>query len=330
MRAGAVSAICYSPQSYREVLVADIQQLTELRQQPGVVWVNVDVLDAETVDEVGTVFGIHRLALRAVLEANQRPKVDLYGDTVFAIVRLARRCERLETEQVSMFLGKEFLLTFQEDPGDCFQDVRAACRREGSRLRSMGADYLMYSLLDAIINSYFPLLETYDEELEDLEEHAFVKAEKDAIARIHEVKRDLLTLRRSAWPHREVINALTREDMPVSVETRIYMNDCYQRTIQVIDLMENYREIAGSLTEGYLSTVSNKLNEVMKVLTVFMAIFVPLSFIASLYGMNFQPSASPLNMPETVWYWGYPFALTLMAAVAGTLVAWFKKRGWWF
>lgn len=328
MLAGAVSAICYSPESYEEVLLKDAQQLADLRLRHSVVWVNVDVLDPVTVEEIGEAFGIHRLALSAVLEPNQRPKVELYGGTCFVIVRLASYCERLATEQVSMFCGPDFVLTFQEEPGDCFQQVRVHCRRAGSRLRSMGADYLMYSLLDAIIDSYFPLLELYDERLEDLEQEAFATPGKDTIADIHQVKRELLTLRRSAWPHREVINALTHEDMPVAKETRMYMRDCYQRTIQVIDLMENYREIAASLTEGYLSTVSNKLNEVMKLLTIFMAIFVPLSFIASLYGMNFRPEASPFNMPETMWRYGYPFALGLMLLVAGSLLYYFRRRGW--
>jgi len=324
----AVSAICYGPGSVEEVAIDDVRQISVLRERFPVVWVNVDALDNATIEEIGTAFGIHRLAVASVLEGDQRPKVEVYDDSCFVIARMARYCDHLITEQVSIFLGPGFVVTFQEIPGDCFESVRANARREGSRLRSAGSDYLAYALINAVIDSYFPLLETLDERLDELEHQAFVAPGAGTISDIHDVKRELLTLRRASWPHREVVSALLHDDVPVTRETRIYLRDCYQSAVQVIDLLENYREIAASLTEGYLSTISNKLNEVMKLLTVFMAIFVPLSFIASLYGMNFQPSASPLNMPETIWYYGYPFALGLMAIVAGSLLYFFKRRGW--
>lgn len=323
-----VTATCYSPADHTEIKVTDLARLKDLRGQFPVVWVNVDVLEEDTIGRVGEAFGIHWLALRAVFEASQRPKVEQFGDIVFIVARMAACDEGLETEQLSIFLGPGFVLTFQERPGDCFDHVRNLVRREGSRLRIMGADYLAYALLDSVIDNYFPLLELYDERLEDLEREAFVSPGPSTIAKIHDIKRELLIIRRASWPHREVVNSLLHEGTPFDRETRIYLRDCYQRAVQVIDLLENYREIAASLTDGYLSTVSNRMNEVMKLLTVFMAIFVPLSFIASLYGMNFRPENSPLNMPETVWYYGYPFALGLMASVAGGLLHYFRRKGW--
>ncbi|MDP2871033.1 MAG: magnesium/cobalt transporter CorA [Bacillota bacterium] len=328
MVSSAVTATCYGPAAQVEISVKDLAQLSGLRGQYPVVWVNVDVLEEDTIGWVGEAFGIHRLALRAVFEASQRPKVEQFDDVLFIVARMTTCTDRLEIEQLSIFLGPGFVLTFQERPGDCFDQVRNLIRREGSRLRTTGADYLAYALLDSVIDSYFPLLELYDERLDDLEREAFVSPDAATISRIHDVKRELLVVRRAAWPHREVVNSLLLEGTPFDRETRIYLRDCYQRAVQIIDLLENYREIAASLTEGYLSTVSNKLNEVMKLLTVFMAIFVPLSFIASLYGMNFRPEISPLNMPETVWYYGYPFALGIMATVAGGLLYYFRRRGW--
>lgn len=328
MKPSPVTAMCYGPETYMEVSVTDLARLSELRAQFPVVWVNVDVLDEDTIERVGEAFGIHWLALRAVFQASQRPKVEQFGDIVFIVARMAACTEGLETEQLSIFLGPGFVLTFQERPGDCFDHVRNLVRREGSRLRAMGADYLAYALVDSVVDSFFPLLELYDERLDDLEREAFVSPGPSTISRIHDIKRELLVIRRAAWPHREVVNSLLHEETPFARETRIYLRDCYQRSVQVIDLLENYREIAAGLTEGYLSTVSNRMNEVMKLLTVFMAIFVPLSFIASLYGMNFRPESSPLNMPETVWYYGYPFALGLMASVAGGLLYYFRRKGW--
>ncbi len=303
-------------------------QLNDLRKRFPVVWVNVDELDEGVISRVGEAFGIHRTALRAVFEANQRPKVEQFDNVLFIVARITTRGEALETEQMSIFLGQGYVLTFQERQGDCFDPIRNLVRRDGSRLRAMGADYLAYMLVESIIDSFFPLLELYDERLDDLESEAFTSSDSGTISRIHEVKRELLVIRRAAWPHREVVNSLLLESTPFTRETRIYLRDVYQRAVQIIDLLENYREIASSLTEGYLSTVSNRLNEVMKLLTVFMAIFVPLSFIASLYGMNFRPENSPLNMPETVWYYGYPFALGLMMTVAGGLLYYFRRRGW--
>jgi magnesium transporter len=225
-------------------------------------------------------------------------------------------------------LGKNFLVTFQEFPGDCLDPVRERIRKVQGRHRSAGPDYLAYSILDAIIDGYFPVLETLGETLESLE-HDIVQKTSDQtlIARIHGVKRDLLTVRRAIWPFREAVNSLFREPSPlVNEETRLYLRDCYDHTIQLIDLLETYREVAGGLVDVYLSSVSNRMNEIMKVLTIIATIFMPLSFIAGLYGMNFNTEISPWNMPELNKPFGYPMVLLLMLAVVAALLAFFKRK----
>jgi magnesium transporter len=228
-----------------------------------------------------------------------------------------------------MFLGANFLLTFQERTGDCFDLVRDRIRRRRGHIRERKADYLAYALLDAVIDGYFPVLEACGERLESLEDAVLDKPSGEQSAQIHEMKRDLLTLRRAIWPQREMINALTRDSSAhVSDQTRVYLRDCYDHTIQLMDMLETYREIASGLVDVYLSSVSARMNEIMKLLTIIATIFIPLGFIAGLYGMNFDTGVSPWNMPELSWRWGYPFALGLMAVVAIGLLLFFRKRGW--
>jgi magnesium transporter len=238
--------------------------------------------------------------------------------------------ERLWTEQFSLFLGKGFVLTFQEGrPGDCFDPVREQIRKGVGRLREAGPDHLAYALLDAVIDAYFPVLEAYGESLEDLEEDLLWDPRRQSVIQIHAIKRDLLTLRRAIWPLRDVIGLLLREEPAfILPETHPYLRDCYDHIVQIIDLVETYRELTSSMMDVYLSSVSNRMNEIMKVLTVISTIFIPLSFIAGVYGMNFNPQASPLNMPELNWAWGYPLCLGLMGCVAGALVVYFWRRGW--
>jgi magnesium transporter len=235
----------------------------------------------------------------------------------------------LDTEQTTLFLAENALITFQEKPGDCFEPVRARLRQKRGQIRARKADYLAYSLLDAVTDAYFPVLEKYGERIEDLESQVIARPNPDLTTDIHRLKRDLLTLRRAVWPQREMINALARDTTPfIGEQTRVYLRDCYDHTVQLMDMVETYREIATSLTDIHLSGINTRLNEIMKVLTIIATIFIPLTFITGLYGMNFQSEKSPLNMPELSWYWGYPYALTLMAAVAGGLVIYFIRKGW--
>ena len=207
--------------------------------------------------------------------------------------------------------------------------VRARLRKGQSRLREAKTDYLMYALLDAVIDNYFPVLEEYGEQLERLEQALLAHPTPDSILRIHDIKRALLTLRRVIWPQREALNSLLRDEIPfLTPETHLHLRDCYDHTVQLIDLIETYRELSSDLTDVYLSSISNRTNEIMRVLTVIATLFTPLTFIAGIYGMNFNTDVSPWNMPELKWYWGYPFALMVMALVALTQLEFFWRRGW--
>jgi magnesium transporter len=233
-------------------------------------------------------------------------------------------------EQVSLIVGRNYLLTIQEEPElDAFEPVRERIRHNKGAIRQQGTDYLAYSLIDAIIDGFFPVLEDYGERLEDLQDEVVSQPTKRTLDKIHRIKRELLLLRRAIWPQRDAINSLIREDSQlVSQPVRIYLRDCYDHTVQVIDMVETYRELASNLMDIYLSSISNRMNEVMQTLTVISTIFIPLTFIAGIYGMNFDRSASPVNMPELGWYYGYPSVLAVMLAIASSLLIYFWRRGW--
>lgn len=295
-----------------------------------VVWINVDGLGStDVLEKLGTLFDLHMLALEDVLNVHHRPKIEEYDNHLFMIVRMASiRDAVLDMEQVSIFLGENFLITFQERAGDVFQPVRTRLSKQGKRQRFMTHDYLAYALIDAVIDGYFPVLEHYTDHLNTLEDLVIADPDRNIIERTHDIKRDLQIMRHGIWPMRELLNKLSG-DMPfIADDTRPYLRDCYDHVIQVIDILETYRERASGLTDIYLSSLSNKMNEVMKVLTIIATIFIPLGFIAGLYGMNFDPDVSPYNMPELRWYFGYPFALGLMGVLAGGLLGYFWRKGW--
>lgn len=325
-----IRVIAYGSEAVHEELVEDVSRIGSYLGRQPVTWVNVDGLgDAAVIRKLGEIFGIHRLALEDIINSHQRAKVDQYDNHLFVVGRMVEMADHVETEQLSLFLGKSYVLTFQERVGDAFDPVRERIRKAGGRVRNAGPDYLAYALIDAFIDNYFPVLEKYGERLESIEEDVLSRPEPVLVSRMHEVKRDLLTLRRAIWPLRETVNSLVREpSLFISDETRVYFRDCYDHTIQIIDLLENYRDVASGLMEVYLSSVSNRLNEIMKILTMFTAFFIPLSLIAGIYGMNFNTARSPFNMPELNWYLGYPFVLGLMATVALGMVTFFRRKGW--
>jgi magnesium transporter len=325
-----IRVIAYGPDTVHEELVEDVSRIHNYLGRYPVTWVNVDGLgDASVVRRLGEIFTVHRLALEDVINVHQRAKVDQYAKHLFIVGRMVGMGDRVETEQLSLFLGKDYVLTFQERVGDSFDPVRERIRKSGGRVRNAGADYLAYTLVDAFLDNYFPVLERYGERLESIEDEVLSRPEPQLVSRMHEVKRDLLTLRRAIWPLRETVNSLVREPSAfVSDETRIYFRDCYDHTIQIIDLLENYRDVASGLMEVYLSSVSNRMNEIMKILTMFTAFFIPLSLIAGIYGMNFNTARSPFNMPELNWYLGYPFVLGLMGTVALVMLTFFRKKRW--
>jgi magnesium transporter len=320
-----IKVTAYSPEFEIEEVIPDVESIRGYLLKWPVVWINVEGLgDAETIRKLGQFFDLHRLALEDVINVHQRPKVEVYKNHYFIVVRMADLRDRLETQQLSIFLGKNYVLTFQETESSRFDPIRARIRDKGGRIRQSGADYLAYAILDSCIDNYFPALEKYGEQIETLEDQVIIRPGNQFVAEIHETKRDLLILRRAVWPLREAVNSLIREPSQlITDETRIYMRDCYDHTIQVIDLLENYRDIAGDLIEVYLSSISNRLNEIMKILTIFTTIFIPLTFIAGVYGMNFR------NMPELNWHYGYLYVLGIMAALTLGMLFYFRKKGWW-
>jgi magnesium transporter len=326
-----VRAMAYGPEGIFEAdVTAELDKVPQLLRDWPVIWINVDGLgDAETIRRIGEIFHLHPLALEDAISVHQRAKVEQYPDHLFVVARMMELHDRLLSDQLSLFVGKGFVVTFQETAGDSFDPVRDRLRRGKGRLRTAGSDFLAYSLIDAVVDAYFPIIEAYGERLEEIEDEVILRPSRTTIVRVHEIKRELLVIRRAIWPLREAINTFFREPSSlISDETRLHLRDCYDHTIQVIDLCETYRELGSGLMETYLSSIGNRTNEVMKVLTIIATIFIPLTFIAGLYGMNFKTEKSPLNMPELDWYWGYPFCLAVMAVVAGGMLFFFWRRGW--
>ena len=319
-----IQVIHYTQDAVDEVDVDAVGDAARFRDRGGVTWINVNGLgDAGMVGEIGQSFGLHPLALEDALHVRQRPKVDDYESHIYAVIRMLHYEEAVETEQVSVFLGTDFVITFQEHPGDCLEPVRQRLRKGTGQLRHQGAGYLMYAILDAVIDGYFPFLESLGEIVEELEQEVVSNPTRQTLGRVHDIKRDLLNVRRSVWPLRDAINSLIREESSlVGDVARLYFRDCYDHAVQVLDIVETYRELAGGLMDVYLSSVSNRMNEVMKVLTVIATIFIPLTFIAGVYGMNFE------RMPELKWAWGYPVVWTVMIVLAIVMLVLFRRRGW--
>jgi len=320
----------YDAARFEEHAPCELERVEALWEDFAVKWLDVQGLaDLDLLRGLGEDFGLHRLALEDVVNVHQRAKVEAFDDHVYIVCRMPPRPGVAGTEQVSIFLGADYVLTFQERPGDCFDPVRQRLRAGRGRIRTEGADYLAYALIDATIDAYFPVMEELGERMEALEEQVTRAPDAGHVAAIHELRRDLLMLRRALWPMREALSQLVRDEVPpFSAQTRVYLRDCHDHVVQLIDMAEILREVASSLMDIHLSSVSMRMNETMKVLTVIATIFIPLGFIAGIYGMNFDPAASSWNMPELGWRYGYPFALGLMLAVAAGLLGWFWRRGW--
>ena len=297
-------------------------------------WVDVSGLgDRLTLEQLGQVFNLDPLVLEDVVNVPQRPKIEDRQQQLVIITQMANlkpKAAGFWLEQVSFVLGENYVLTVQEEPErDCFEPIRDRLKRNRGIIRSQGADYLVYALWDAIIDGYFPVLEAYGDRVEILEVEALEQPSNRTLSEIYQVRRELLALRRGIWSQRDALNTLIREGHPLFSDRVIpYLRDCYDHTVQIIDTIETYRELTSGLMDIYLSAVNNKMNEVMKTLTVVSSIFIPLTFIAGIYGMNFNTEASPWNMPELSWYWGYPFCLGIMTAIAMVMITYFWRRGW--
>lgn len=324
-----LTAMAYGENGLTEVTLASPRDALPLLESHPVVWINVDGLgDADVLRQLGEVFHLHPLALEDVLNTMQRPKVDPYPEHLFIVSREIAYADHLTNEQLSLFLGKNYVISFQETRGDCFAPVRGRLRDPSSRIRKLGPDYLAYALLDATVDSYFPVLEKIGDCLDELEPALLVCPKPGDVRRLHAMKRDLFHLRRAAWPLREALNVLVRDDSQfIRPETRTFLRDCVDHAIQILDLVETDRELCSDLMDVYLWSVSHRMNSVMKVLTIISTIFIPLTFIAGVYGMNFHTN-HPLNMPELEWKYGYLVFWIVCVAVGAGLLVLFWRLGW--
>lgn len=327
-----ITCIDYSADRVETRNITKFDEFITSRREPWVKvrWINVDGLnDPEAIRALAIKYGLHPLSIEDMMTTNQRPKLEPYpADTgrpahLFLIVRMLQRVEgKLESEQISFLVGHEIIITFQEAAGDVWDPIRQRIEKAGSRLREHDASFLAYALIDAIVDHCFPVLEHYGDRLEELEDLVLALPDRKTITQIHEVKRELLLLRRAIWPMREVVNAMHREPHEcMSDTTRTYLRDVYDHLIQIMDIIETYREVATSLTETYMTSMSNRLAEVMKVLTIIGTIFIPLTFLVGVYGMN-------MPIPENEWAGSYPIFWMVCLAVAGGMLYWFRKRHW--
>ena len=290
-------------------------------------WINVNgVHNVHLIEKICKHYGIHSLTIEDIVSTDQRPKIEEHEGYIYVVLKMMdydMERESIHMEQVSLLLGKDFVLSFQEKAGDTFDPVRERLRVGKGRIRSRGADYLLYALIDTVVDNYFVIMEKIGDTMAGIEEKLLVNASKEGFDAVYGLKREMLAIRRSTWPLREVIYKLEREEFPlISRDTQVFLRDVYDHTIQVIDTVETYRDLLSGMVDLYHSTVSTRTNEVMKVLTLISTIFIPLTFIVGVYGMNFEV------MPELGWKYGYLSVWIVMIIVAGFLIWLFKKRSW--
>ena len=333
----SVTVCTYDPEHYdcTRLTPAQLKGNDVFRPGPLITWINIDGLSRlDLIEKICTEFTVHPLTQEDILNTTQRPKVDLFDDYVYIVLKMhsvstQEQLAGLALEQISLVLGENFLVTFLEKTSSVFDQVRKRLSENKGRIRKMGADYLAYTLTDAIIDNFFMTLEQIGEEIETLEEQLIADPTPEGLQKIHLLKRKILLLRKSVWPLREVISTLQRDDVPfLSPAIGVYLKDLYDHTIHIIDTVETFRDIIAGMLDIYLSSLSFRMNEIMKVLTMFTAIFIPLTLIAGIYGMNFNTAKSPWNMPELNWYFGYPLMLGLMAVLGIGMVLYFKKKKW--
>ena len=318
----------YTPDAeLEERVISDPAELLAYRDRAGVTWVDVTgIHDVDLVAEIGEVFGLHPLLLEDVVHARQRPKTEEYDDHLYLVLKMLRceeEGERVDVEQVSVIVGERYVITFQETPVDTFDQIRARLRERTRRIRKAGADYLAYALVDSIVDNYFTVLETIADRIEAAEDELIEAPDEDALTEIFRLKRTLVYLRRAVWPLRDAVGALVRgETRFVKKATLPFLRDLHDHALRAVDLIETYRDMVGGMVDIYMSSVSNRMNDVMRVLTVIATIFIPLTFIAGVYGMNFD------HMPELHWPWGYYAVWGVMVAVAIALLMFFRRRRW--
>ncbi len=322
-----LSVISYDQVNFQEKEINKVEEVSSFRNKPSVTWLNIDgVHQIEILEQIGKHFGLHPLVLEDIASTGQRPKMEDFDDYIFVILRMLRFDDKeneTKTEQISLLLEPDFVISFQEKEGDVFDSIRERIRNNKGRIRKMGADYLAYALIDAVVDNYFMILEKLGETIEEIEEKLVTNPTSETLHTLHDLKREMVFLRKSVWPLREVINRLERSESPlINKSTYIYLRDVYDHTIQVIDAVETFRDMLSGMLDIYLSSVSNRMNEVMKVLTIIATIFIPLTFIAGIYGMNFR------YMPELEQAWSYPTILILMLIMAIVMLIYFRRKKW--
>lgn len=327
IESASVNVINYSDKNLNELHDVPHDQCCELIEASGVTWIDVTgIHDMKLIEGLGKCLKLHPLTLEDIVNTIQRPKTEEFSDYIYAVLKTISFDEeedRLEIEQVSMILGENYLVSFQEKDGNVFNPVRQRLRTAKGRIRSMKADYLAYALMDAVVDHYFLTLERFGDRVESLEDQILGTSNPDSMHDLHRLKRDILRLRKAVWPLREEIGALLKSDSElIRPETRVFLRDLYDHTIQVIDMVETFRDVLGGMHDSFLSSVSNRMNEIMKVLTIIATIFIPLTFIAGVYGMNFE------HMPELKWHYGYFLVLGVMFSAAIGLLGYFKIKKW--
>jgi magnesium transporter len=322
-----ITVIDYDEKEFQEKEVENIEQCFPFKDTPTVTWINIDgIHETEIIEKAGKHFNLHPLILEDIVNTGQRPKIEDFESYIFIVLKMLYfdgKENETEIEQVSLIVGKNFVISFQERVGDVFNPIRERLRKSKGRIRKAGADYLTYALIDAIVDSYFTILEKIGEKIEILEDAVVKNPTSESLQTIHNLKREMIFLRKSVWPLREMISNLTKgESSLIEEATKIYLRDVYDHTIQVIDTTETYRDMLSGMHDTYLSGISNRMNEIMKVLTIFASIFIPLTFVAGIYGMNFQ------FMPELGWRWGYFAILGIMAVVGVSMLLYFRRKKW--
>lgn len=323
-----VTLVDYDEQTFEERPVQAMEECAPYKGKPTATWINVEgVNNPPALEKLGDCFGLHRLVTEDILNVVQRPKVEDFGDYLYIVLKMLTydgKAGKVIPEQVSLILGQNYLLSFQEGiMGDVFNPIRERLRAGRGKLRKQGVDYLAYALLDTIVDGYFSILEKLGERIDRLEEELISRPGRPIVERLYHLKRELLFLHKSVWPLREVISSLERRESPLIRETTVpYLRDIYDHVAQIIDTTDIYREMLSTMLDLYLSSVSNRLNEVMKVLTAISLIFMPITFLAGVYGMNFK------HMPELEWKYGYLFSWIVMAGIGAGMFYYFKRKKW--
>jgi magnesium transporter len=322
-----ISVMTYGAEDLEERSDATLDDALAPARAGHIAWINVDGLhETDKLERLGEHFGLHPLVLEDIVNVTQRPKAEEYDGYLYIVLKMVRYDEQddqFHSEQVSIVLGADFVLSFQEEEGNVFEPVRERIRRGKGRIRNLGTDYLAHVLLDAVVDNYFVVLEKMNEYIEALEESVAADPSPEVLREIHRLKRNVIYLRKHARPMRDMASELLRgESELIHDETRPFLRDVYDHSTQVVDAVETFRDMLSGLQDLYLSSVSNRMNEVMKVLTIIATIFVPLTFVAGIYGMNFE------HMPELGWRWSYPIFWVVVVAIGGSMIVFFRKKGW--